>query len=239
MSIIKNKILMSLQPYYPNNTLKESNLILLNLGKFANATVFEYKSEDINLTIKDFSGSPWFVKSTLGRLFINSEYKTLLKLKDNSSVAKNVKKVSKYTLVFDYIEGESLKHLPKNSMNKEFFIELEKNIKLMHKKNIVHLDLRNLGNILVGSDNYPYIIDFQSSISTRFLFPWLKDVLETSDLTGAYKCWKYRCNEPLDEKRANILEEFNKLRKIWIFKGYPLSKFIKKLKNNFNLKKAS
>ena len=51
-------------------------------------------------------------------------------------------------------------------------------LKLMHSKNIVHLDLRNLGNILVGKDEYPYIIDFQSAISTKYLGSWLSKYLK-------------------------------------------------------------
>ena len=223
---------------YPKEKIDENSLILLNEGRFANATVFEYKSSTLNLTIKDFSGSPWIIRNSLGRFFINSEYRTLSKLKNNPSIAKNIKKISNYTLVFDYIEGCPLKHLPDNSLNKNFFLQLEKNIKLMHQQNIVHLDLRNLGNIIAGNDNYPYIIDFQSAISTRFLNKWLKNILQTSDLTGVYKSWKYKCNEPLDFKRNMVLEKFNKIRKIWIFKGYPISKAIKKIKNFLNLNKV-
>lgn len=236
---IKNEIVNYLQKVYPQKDIKIDNLILLNKGRFANATVFEYKSEDLNLTIKDFSGSPWLIKNTLGKLFVDWEFNNLQKLKENPSIAKNSKKISNYTLVFDYIEGKPLKSFPENSLNKEFFLELENNIKLMHQFDLVHLDLRNLGNVLVGDDGHPYIIDFQSAISTKYIFSWLEKILKTSDLTGAYKCWKYKCNEPLDTTRSKTLEDFNKLRKIWIFKGYPLSKTIKKLKTNFNLNKAS
>ena len=227
---IKKNIILYLKKAYPSLNFNMDNLILLHLGRFANATVFEYKSENLNLTIKDFSGSPWIIKETLGKLFITSEYNTLLKLKDNPSIAKNTQKISKYTLIFNYIEGKPLKAFPDTSLEKEFFLKLENNIELMHKKNIVHLDLRNLGNIIVGKDNYPYIIDFQSAISTKFLTNWLEKTLKTSDLTGVYKSWKYKCTEPLDCKRLEILENFNKIRKIWIFKGYPLSRYIKKIK---------
>ena len=44
----------------------------------------------------------------------------------------------------------------------------------MHEKEIVHLDLRNLGNIIMGENGYPYIIDFQSCISTKYVPKKLK-----------------------------------------------------------------
>ena len=234
---VKNGIVLFLNSAYCKNNINKSNLTLLNEGKFANATVFHYKDSELNLTIKDFSGSPWLVKNSFGKLFINMEYNTLIKLSENPSIAKNAKKLSPYTLAFDYIEGESLKSLPKSSIEKNFFLELEKNVRAMHRKNIVHLDLRNLGNILIGKDGYPYIIDFQSAISTRFLGKWLTRLLKTSDLTGVYKCWNNRCNEPLNDKRANILGEFNKIRKIWVFRGYPISRATKKLKEFIAQKK--
>lgn len=234
---VRQSVIKFLNLTYPENNINESNLMLLNEGKFANATVFHYLDSNLNLTIKDFSGSPWIIRKTFGKLFINMEYNTLIKLSNNSSVAKDAKKLSPHTLAFNFIEGEALKTLPKNSIDKDFFLELEKNVRAMHRKDIVHLDLRNLGNILKGNDGYPYIIDFQSAISTKYLGKWLTQLLKTSDLTGVYKCWNNRCTEPLNSKRNNILEEFNKIRKVWIFKGYPISRAIKKFKEFITQKK--
>lgn len=234
---VKNGIVLSLKSAYHNNSINKSKIILLNEGRFANATVLHYVDSNLNLTIKDFSGSPWLIKNTLGKLFINIEYNNLTKLSKNPSIAKNVKKLSPYALAFDYIEGQSLKSLPKSSIERDFFLELEKNVRAMHRENIVHLDLRNLGNILMGKDGYPYIIDFQSAISTNFLGKGLTRLLKTSDLTGVYKCWNNRCNEPLNDKRASILGEFNKIRKIWVFRGYPISRATKKLKEFITQKK--
>ncbi len=236
---IKRDIIKFLTLTYSKYDIKKGNLTLLNRGKFANATVFRYKDSNLDLTIKDFSGSPWLIRKTFGKLFINLEYNNLVKLSNNPSIAKNPKKLSECTLSFGFIEGKALKFFPKSSIEKDFFLKLEKNVKAMHNKNIVHLDLRNLGNILVGDDGYPYIIDFQSAISTKYLGKYLAETLKTSDLTGVYKCWNNRCTEPLDKRRANILEEFNKIRKVWIFKGYPISRAIKRIKELMKKTKAN
>lgn len=239
LNTIKKNVLKSLNFNYAPHVFDEKNLTLLNEGKFANATVFHYKDELFNLTIKDFSGSPLFVRDTFGRLFINHEANIMMKLSNNKSVAKNVRVLSPYTVAFNFIEGAALKKSNNSDIPELFFIELEKNIKDMHEHNIVHLDLRNLGNIILGEDNYPYIIDFQSAISTKSLGKRLANILKISDITGVYKCWKKRCSVPLDQERENIFEEFNKIRKIWIFRGYPISRAIKKIKNSLNLKKVN
>lgn len=226
---IEFKILNYLKRRYKDSNIKKENLSLLNEGRFANATVFRYKDEKLDLTIKDFSGSPWFIKDIFGKLSMKVEGRALKKLTDNSSVAKKSEFLSPYTLSFSFIEGNSLKGCKK--IPREFFLTLENNVEKMHKKDIVHLDLRNLGNIIMGKDGYPYMIDFQSSVSVKHFPKALKDILKKVDITGVYKCWE-RCGAvPLDERRKKELEDFKKIRKFWILKGYPLAKTIKKVKN--------
>ena len=235
---IKKRIIDMLKKHYPSNEIKEEYLTLLNEGQFANASVFRYNDgKDIDITIKDFSGSPWFVRVTFGRIFVNIEGHSMLKLENNPSVTKNVKFLSPWTLSFDFIQGDALKKFQKGEIPKEFFIQLEKNVIKMHRRNIVHLDLRNLGNIIMGKDNYPYIIDFQSCISTKHLPKKLREILRNVDISGVYKCWMSRCAEPLDEEREAFFNEFKKMRKFWVLRGYPLQRLMKIIKRKFNKEK--
>lgn len=227
---IENHLISLMKKKYLRNNISKNSLILLNKGRFANAAVFRYKDNELDLTIKSFFASPWLVRNTLGKIFIKIESETIKKLKNNPSVTKSIKKLSPYTLAFSFIEGEPLKRLPKNSIPVDFFINLEKNVKEMHKQNIVHLDLRNLGNIIAGKDKYPYIIDFQSCISTKYLPKKIKKFLEKVDISGVYKCWKNSCIVPLNSNQEKFLKEFNKKRKFWILSGYPILKLTKKLK---------
>lgn len=231
---IKTKVIDMLKNSYPKENIEEKNLLLLHEGKFANATVFRYKDENnLDLTIKDFSGSPWIIRKTLGRIFVNIEGHTMLKLSDNPSITKDVLFLSPYTISFKFIEGKAIKELGEKEIPKDFFITLEKNVTEMHKKNIVHLDLRNLGNVIMSKEGYPYIIDFQSSISTKHLPKKLRKILRASDLTGVYKCWQNRCCEPLDEEREEFFNDFKKIRKLWPLRGYPIRRFIRHMKSRF------
>lgn len=227
---IKNQLSKKLK-----KEIDKNNLILMNEGEYINAAVFRYKDESLDLTIKDFSTSFWILKNTLGRIFIKREGNSLKKLQDNPSVTKNIIFLSKYTLAFDFIKGKPLKNFPDYSIKKEFFLELEKNILEMHKKDIVHLDLRNLGNIIVGENGYPYLIDFQSCISIKYLPKKFKEILKGADITGIYKCWNKKCKEPLNEERIKYFNEFQKIRKIWIFKGYPLKKLRETIKKKLKI----
>ncbi|MDP0494104.1 MAG: hypothetical protein Q7K48_07390 [Fusobacterium sp. JB021] len=214
--------------------ISKEGIEVLNYGRIANATVFRYKDDMRDLTIKDFSESPFIIKNTVGRLFIKNEANKMMELKNNKSVAGGVNIISPYTLSFNYIEGTALKGIHGNIIGKEFFITLEKNIKKIQDKDIVHLDLRNLGNIIMGKDGYPYIIDFQSAIKIKFLPRFLRKILFDSDLSGVCKAWQKRCVEELDEGRKKFLENFNRIRKIWILKGYPIQKLIRKVRKRIS-----
>lgn len=231
---IKNTVINLLKKHYTDYEIRKECLSLLHEGKFANAAVFRYNDGDkLDLTIKDFSGSPWLVRKTLGKTFINIEGHTMIKLKDNPSITNGIVFLSPYTLAFNFVKGAAIEEFHNRDIPKEFFLTLEKNVKEMHKRNIVHLDLRNLGNIIVGKDGYPYIIDFQSCISTKHLPKKLRKILRDSDLTGVYKCWSKRCCEPLDKEREEFFKEFQKIRKLWVLKGYPVQRFIRHIKEKF------
>ena len=236
---IKNKILNMLKENYKNYEIRKECLSLLHEGQFANAAVFRYNDENnLDITIKDFSGSPWLVRKTLGRIFVNIEGHTMMKLENNPSITKGVVFLSPCTLAFNFIKGKAIKEFQEKEIPKDFFITLEKNVKEMHRRNIVHLDLRNLGNVIMSKEGYPYIIDFQSCISTKHLPKKLRKILRASDLTGVYKCWNRRCSEPLDEEREEFFNEFQKIRKLWVLKGYPVQRFIRHTKEKFSQKKS-
>jgi len=233
---LNNYIIKLLKNKLNRTDIDESKLTLLNKGKFANAYVFRYCQENTDLTIKDFSHCPWPVRITVGIIMAKFEYNTLKLLEGMPGVASEAFLLGRYTVAFSYIKGTPLAEIQKKDtkLPKEFFIELEKRIREIHKKNLVHLDLRNLGNIIKGEDETPYIIDFQSSLGTKYLPKKFRKILEDSDISGVYKSWKLICSENLDPEKEKFLENFNKIRKIWIFKGYPLQKAIRRIKRKIN-----
>ena len=80
-----------LKENYENYEIRKECLSLLHEGQFANAAVFRYNDENnLDITIKDFSGSPWLVRKTLGRIFVNIEGHTMMKLENNPSITKGV-----------------------------------------------------------------------------------------------------------------------------------------------------
>ncbi len=235
MKSFKNYILSSLQKNIKSIKGNEENLTILNKGQFANAIVYRYKDEDHDYTIKDFYHCPFIIRVTFGRIMARIEHNVIKRLSSLNGIASEVHLITPYTVAFSYVDGKPLKALKKEGikLEKEFFLKLEKLVDDMHSRGIVHLDLRNFGNIICSKDGNPYIIDFQSSISSKKLPDRIKKILEDSDMSGVYKAWNKLGAVPLPREKKLFLEEFNQLRKVWVFRGYPITRLKKKLKKYF------
>lgn len=224
--MIENNLLVQLQQKFPEHTFMQHHLSVVHKGRFANAIVYRYKDNEFDLIVKDFSQSPWFIRKTFARMSVNQEYKGLSRLAELDAVANRFCRLSPIAVAYNYIEGTPLRALihEDKTLPVNFFSELERQVAKMHRKGIVHLDLRNMGNILCGADGKPYFIDFQSTISFSRFPRWLQRFMRGSDMSGVYKAWNKLGEQPLPQKKQDYLERFNHVRKRWIFKGYPIQR---------------
>lgn len=224
--------LAHLRERFPDHDIKPESLTLLNKGRFANAYVYRYHDEKLDLIIKDFSHCPWIVRVTAGRLFVRREGKILDRLAGIPGVAAQRFGLSPVALAYPFIHGKTLASVRKADLTlpPSFFQNLEQLVSRMHQRGVAHLDMRNLSNVLVGADGMPYLIDFQSAIDLHGLPLMLQRLLEQVDLSGIYKCWMRVCSEPLDAARQEFLDRFNRLRKVWVFKGYVFTRWMERVR---------
>jgi len=110
----------------------------------------------------------------LGEIICSHEISILRRLSHLGGTPRFLSRYGKVGMLYRYIEGESLDD--RKDLPDDFFDELEQLIKKIHTEEIAYLDMNKKGNILLGSDGRPYLIDFQISlhIHKRFLlFPRL------------------------------------------------------------------
>lgn len=98
----------------------------------------------------------------LGRCLCSRETGILEQLQDMDQVPRLLGKWEQTGFVYEYIEGKSLDEKP--PLPDSFFDDLEKLLERIHRRNICYLDMNKRGNILVGKDGRPYLIDFQISL---------------------------------------------------------------------------
>lgn len=232
MDKLKCQVLTALIREFPHCSFAYDKLEVMHKGRFANAIVFRYREAVPNLVIKDYSHCPWLIRRIAGRFFINRETKALERLNGIEGVPSRSYRLNPLMLAYPFIEGESLRSLRKTrkKLPREFFESFEKLVARMHRRGIVHLDLRNLGNVLLGEDGKPYIIDFQSSLRFVPFLPRIQRIMRSTDLSGVYKAWKILCDEPLPERKENFSNNFAEVRKLWVFRGYPLKRGTKLVK---------
>lgn len=230
---LEQKILAELAAQFPSHSFAPESLRVQHRGRMANALVFRYYDTEYDLTIKDFRPCPWIVGQTFGRICIGKEFRSMDVLQDLPCVTPMVRRLSPRTVAYSYIPGKPLNALHKESspLPEAFFQRMEEMVAAMHARGIVHLDLRNMGNILCGDDGQPYFIDFQSSMRLKWVPRPLRGLIQGADISAVYKAWNRLGATPLPPEKKDYLEEFNRIRKFWVLKGYPLSHLWARLRN--------
>ena len=106
--------------------------------------------------VQSFLGLPtaWF-----GRYLKNREYRFLQQLQSIDQVPQLVGEYGRNGFVYRYIEGWSLDEKP--SLPDTFFDDLKGLLRRIHQSGMCYVDFNKRGNILIGSDGRPYLIDFQ------------------------------------------------------------------------------
>jgi len=107
-------------------------------------------------------GVGWLARRLLAR-----ERRALAALADVPGVASLVEREARAELLErGYVEGVPLclaEHLPR-----DYFERLEELVRALHARGVCHNDLHKEGNVLVGSDGRPALVDFQlASVHAR------------------------------------------------------------------------
>jgi len=136
----------------------------------------------------DFLGLPlrW-----LGQAVCRNEISILKSLQGLPGIPRLTARFGRIGFVYEYIEGTTLDNKPQ--LTDDFFDRLENLIKQIHARNIAYVDMNKLSNILIGSDNQPYIIDFQISRQINWLLcPLRKFILEKLQNEDFYHLNKHK-----------------------------------------------
>lgn len=228
---IKETTVENLKKAFPliATQISADGLCVLHEGRMANATVLRYRDESMDLTVKDFSGSPFIVRAIYGVLSTRAEYRAKKALKKAMGGSCGLYRLSPCSVAFDFVGGSPLNSVPQ-AVPSDYFVKMEKIVEKLHESGFVHLDLRNLGNMILCKDGTPYIIDFQSCLPTKHMPAFLRRYLEKVDFSGIYKAWEKKCSVALDLRRKKELDYVNGIRKFWVFRGYPLQHFLERMK---------
>jgi predicted Ser/Thr protein kinase len=196
----------------------EGGAVCLSKGSFGKPDLNRVEVEGRILMVKDVQRRNPFLRWTLGLWLIHKEWEIYTRLKGTPGVPEPVERIDRFAFAMEFVPGKPVQR--GDALPSTFFFDLERILRDIHLRGVVHLDLRHKGNILISDRGEPFLIDFNSSFSfkekgifRRFLFPMLMWV----DKGGLLKL-KHRVSPSLmTPEELVFLKKFNRLRKLWIF----------------------
>lgn len=193
---------------------------LLRDGRFANARVERVRIGGVDWIFKDFSSRAFLVRHTVGRFLLGRELRALRQLDGLPGIPSQAFRIDALAMAARFVPGRPLSDMPKGPVATEYLLALEALLRQVHARGLVHLDTRGGGNLLMGPDGAPGIIDFQAALSTRRMPQALRRWFEDMDLSGIYKKWQRWQPDTLGDERLALLQRLNNWRRWWLLRGY-------------------
>jgi len=117
--------------------------------------------------LKDFSArAPW-LRATLGRWLIARELRAYRALAGHPDVPRLFGRLDAYGFAVEHRPGRRLSRQRAAELPPDFLARLERAVREMHARGVVHLDLRHRSNVLVDEAGAPVLIDFASAVCLR------------------------------------------------------------------------
>ena len=136
----------------------------ISTGGLANPDVFVVEYAGAKLVVKDFAPRPALVRATLGRWIARREQRAWIALADHAAVPRWAGAIDSLAFAVEHRAGRPLSRSLARATPASFFDALAAAIEEMHARGVVHLDLRHQGNVLVGDDGTPVLVDFGSAL---------------------------------------------------------------------------
>jgi hypothetical protein len=148
---------------------------LYNCEKVLKADFFStnilYKNDtDIRyvLKISGFNFALGFLLGFAARFFSSREYAIYSSVADIKGVPPLGPRFGRRGYLHKYIDGKTLFEISSDdTIPDDFFLNLKNILDELHRRRIFYMDLNKRGNIIMGIDGLPYLIDFQICIRFR------------------------------------------------------------------------
>jgi len=174
---------------------------------------------DRSMVIKDVSRTTPVFRYTLGRLFIRREERIYQRLDGMPFVPRYLGRLDKDAIILERIEATPIQQFQGEEIDAAFFDQLQECVANLHRRGVVHMDLRHRSNLLVGRDGKPKIIDFEAAVyvGTNFLAKWvLVPLLAPVDRSAVTK-YRMRYKKEVSHPEARRHRWFGMFRKLWPF----------------------
>jgi len=137
---------------------------VLSRGGPANPDVLLVDAPSGPVVVKDFAPRRGLVRRRLGPWLLRREERAYRRLAGVAAVPRFLGWLDRAAIVLEYRPGTFLSRSLAGRVPGTFLAELDAAIDEMHRRGVVHLDLRHRSNLLAGEDGRPIVIDFASAL---------------------------------------------------------------------------
>ena len=166
--------------------------------------------------VKDFLPCPAFWRWTYGRFLTSREVRAYERLDGVPGVPRFLGRIDAWAFAAERVPGMDLGKCPKGSLRLEVFDRLAATVAEMHRRGVVHLDLRQRRNVLVDQYGVPRVIDYSSALSLKpggFLLRLLSPI----DRSGVLKYKRRFLPDSISGEDRARLRRVERWRRFWPF----------------------
>ena len=151
-------------------TLQRSDLFkgkveLLREPSSTRPAVYVIEENGVKAVVKDFSDNGFLYRNLIGRFLVWREKKAYRRLKGVKGTPRLLRVLDGRALILEHIPGKSLENTKvTGKLPPVFFEGLRALVDAFHGREICHCDLKRAGNILIGDDGKPYVLDWSAAI---------------------------------------------------------------------------
>ncbi len=165
--------------------------------------------ESRKVIVKDFKHSDFLFRVIVGPILIRREFGALRNLIGLSGIPQLAGTLDRYAMAMEHISGTSLENVQAGCLDNNFYTELREVIDNMHARGVAHCDLRSQGNVMLGSDGRPYVVDFAACVyrgrGINPFFRWLFKQFVAADCNAILRIKKRLSPELLSEDEKEEL----------------------------------
>ena len=185
--------------------------VLRDKGGFLSPVVSLVTHEGRPAVLKDYRSRNALTRNVLAPLLVRREFSVLRRLDSIPGIPRAFRVVDGRALLMEYVEGRTLGKFGPGDLPDVVYHRLCETVRAMHRRGVVHLDLRQKKNVLVVGDR-PYLVDFANALMGR-----AATSLRAVDESGLLKFKRRNFPHLLTDGDREALEAHKRMRRFWIF----------------------
>jgi hypothetical protein len=168
--------------------------------------------------VKDVRRKSLLYRWTLGLWAIHREWNVYNQLSGVRGIPGKAGRIDRFAFALEFVPGKAIER--DEALPASFFTDLERLLRELHGRGVVHLDLRHKGNILASDKGEPFLLDFNWSFAFKkggILHQTLFPLFRWVDYGGFLKLKQRASPASMTPEELKCLRRLNRIRRFWIF----------------------